>query len=304
MIITSKMEIGDNVELLKSINDDSIDMIYTDPPYNTGRNFHHFNDKFDNFIDFIKPRIIECHRVLKPAGNLIIHVEPKISHFIRFICDEIFGMKNFRNEIVWFTGGNAKNLKQLGRNHDVLIVYSKTKNSKFNPQYKPYDEKYKKGLKMCQIHQKLYSTSAAHNSQPDVNPRPNLTYEWNGNTKQWYFSLEKMQTLHNENRLEYNANGIPRIKRFMDEMDGIPIRDTWDDINSTQGGEKLDYATQKPIKLLERVINMYSDSGDMCLDPFAGSGTLGRACIKLNRKFKLLDINPHAKVIFEASIQK
>jgi DNA modification methylase len=218
------------------------------------------------------------------------------------ICDKLFGESNFQNEIVWHSGGNAKNKYQLGRNHDTIIVYGKSAKTKFFPLYKPYTEEHKKSQKMCPIHKKLYSTSAAHNSQPEVNPRPNLTYEWNGNTRQWYFSKEKMTSLHDDNRLEYNDKGIPRIKRFLDEMEGIPVRDTWDDISSIQNGEKTKYATQKPIKLLERIISIYSAEGDTCLDPFAGSGTLGRACKNLNRSYILFDINPEAKEVFNKAM--
>ena len=251
----------------------------------------------------MEERLVECHRVLKKNGNIIIYVEPKISHHIRNICDKLFGEKNFKNEIVWHSGGNAKNMYQLGRNHDTIIVYGRSPKSKFFPLYKPYTEEYKKGTKLCSIHNKKYTTSAAHNSQPEVNPRQNLTYEWNGHTRQWYVSKEKMESLHNDNRLEYNKNGIPRIKRFVEEMQGIPVRDTWDDISSIQNGEKTKYATQKPVKLLERILKLYSEHGDTCLDPFAGSGTLGRACINLNRYYILLDINQEGHDVFCKTIQ-
>jgi DNA modification methylase len=107
-----------------------------------------------------------------------------------------------------------------------------------------------------------------------------------------------MQELHSTSRLEYNTEGIPRIKRFLDELEGIPIRDTWDDISSIQSGEKTRYATQKPVKLLERLVRLYTSEDDLCLDPFAGSGTLGRACTHLKRKYILFDINPEAKEVF------
>ena len=291
--------VGDNLELLKKVKNETVHMIYLDPPYNTGRNFHYFKDKFADFPKFMEERIEECHRVLKKDGSIIIHVEPRISHHIRIICDKIFGYTNFKNEIVWHSGGNAKNKYQLGRNHDTIIVYGKSSNSKFFPLYKPYTDEYKKNLKMCPYHKKLYSTSAAHNSQPEVNPRPNLIYEWNGNIRQWYFSNEKIKLLHDDNRLEYNTAGIPRIKRFLDEMEGIPVRDTWDDISSIQNGEKTKYATQKPIKLLERILALYSCEGDLCMDPFAGSGTLGRACILMKREYILFDINPEAKMVYD-----
>ncbi len=299
--------VGNNLELLKNYKDNSIDMIYFDPPYNTGRNFYNFNDKFktkEEYIDFIKVRLIEVQRILKKTGSVIIHIEPKISHYFRILCDEIFGDNNFTNEIIWKTGGNAKNKKKLNRWHDTIIVYSKSKNQKFNPQYEPNDDDYRKNnnVKVCVHHNKEYVTTAIHNSQPNVNPRMNLRYEWNGHHKQWYVTKEKMENLHNDNRLSYNKKGVPRIKRFLDEMEGIPLRDLWTDISNTQRKEKLNYATQKPVKLLERIVKLYSNEGDICMDIFAGSGTLGRACINQKRKYLLMDINEDGKTIFEESI--
>ncbi len=299
--------VGNNLELLKNYKDNSIDMIYFDPPYNTGRNFYNFNDKFktkEEYIDFIKVRLIEVQRILKKTGSVIIHIEPKISHYFRILCDEIFGDNNFTNEIIWKTGGNAKNKKKLNRRHDTIIVYSKSKNQKFNPQYEPYGDDYRKNnnVKVCEHHNKEYVTTAIHNSQPNVNPRMNLRYEWNGHHKQWYVTKEKMENLHNDNRLSYNKKGVPRIKRFLDEMEGIPLRDLWTDISNTQRKEKLNYATQKPVKLLERIVKLYSNEGDICMDIFAGSGTLGRACINQKRKYLLMDINEDGKTIFEESI--
>jgi DNA modification methylase len=111
-----------------------------------------------------------------------------------------------------------------------------------------------------------------------------------------------MIELDNDNRLKYNKNNIPRIKRFLHEMDGIPLRDIWSDISNIQNKEKLKYATQKPVKLLERIIKLYSNENALCLDIFAGSGTLGRACKNLKRDYLLFDINEDGKKIFENSI--
>ena len=304
----NKYHVGDNLEFLKGLEKNSIDFIYFDPPYNTGRNFYNFDDRFTSvqeYLEFIRSRIRECERCLRPGCNIVIHIEPRISHYFRLICDEVFGINNFKNEIVWQTGGNAKNLYQLNRYHDTIIVYSKKGKgkSKFNPLYFPYDEEYKKksNVKFCDIHNKEYVTTALHNSQPDVNPRMNLRYEWEGNKRQWYVSKEKMASLHADNRLVYNKSNVPRIKRFLDEMNGIPLRDIWCDISNTQMGEKLSYATQKPVKLLERIVKLYSDEGDICMDIFAGSGTLGRACINENRKYILLDINPEGRDVFNSA---
>lgn len=308
-IVSNNFYIGDNLNLLKEISRETIDLIYFDPPYNTGRHFYDFDDKFkskEDYLRFIEERIKECHRVLKKTGTLVIHIEPKISHHFRILCDDIFGDNNFRNEIVWQTGGNAKNKHKLNRFHDTIIVYSKTQKQTFNPVYFEYDEKYKKSsnVKFCEIHKKDYTTTALYNAQPEINPRPNLRYEWNGFAKQWYVSKDKMEKLHKENRLEYNKQGVPRIKRFLDEMEGVPLRDVWCDITNIQSGEKIQYATQKPVKLLERIMELYSNENDVCLDIFAGSGTLGRACINKKRQYILFDINIKGRELFLESLTK
>jgi site-specific DNA-methyltransferase (adenine-specific)/adenine-specific DNA-methyltransferase len=238
--------------------------------------------------------------MIKDTGNIVVHIEPKNSHWVRFLLDDIFGEKNFRNEIVWKTGGHAKNKKQLGRMHDTILVYSKTSKFTFNPQYHPYDDEYLKKTKTDARGQ--YTTTAIHNSQPEVNPRLNLRYEWNGHNKQWYTTKEKMQKLHDENRLEYGKTGIPRVKRYVHELDGIPITDLWTDINNTQSGEKVDYATQKPLNLLDRIIKMYSNENDLVVDIFAGSGTTGISALGNNRKYLMTDINEKGKEIFEKRI--
>lgn len=299
----------DNMKLLERIKTNSIDLIYFDPPYNTGRDFYNFKDNFksiNDYLQFIRSRIIECYRCLKPGCNIIIHIEPRISHYFRVICDETFGSNNFRNEIIWQTGGNANNIYKLNRFHDTLIVYCKKgkRRPKFNPIYSPYDDEYKikSNVRFCETHKKEYITTALYNSQPQVNPRPTMCYEWKGNYKQWCVSKNTMIKLDKEGRLYYNKNNVPRIKRFLDEMNGIPLRDVWTDIKNIQIGEKVKYATQKPVKLLERIIQLYSNEGDLCMDIFAGSGVLGRACINQKRNYILVDINEEGLNIFNSLI--
>lgn len=300
--------VGDNLELFSKLEDESVDCVYMDPPYNTGRDFGDFLDKFESmqyFRDnFIRPRIVECYRVLKKDGNLIVHVDPTISHHVRLVMDDVFSEKMFVNEVAWVTGGNAKNKRKMNRWHDSILIYRKSNKSKFNPVYLPYDEEYEKknSVKICPVRKQKYVTTAAHNSQPDVNPRMNLRYLWNGHNKQWYLSLEKMKKFHDDDRLEYSKKGVPRIKRYLHEMDGIPVRDVWSDIKNMSAAEKIDYATQKPVKLLERIVRMFSDEGDLVLDPFAGSGTTGRACINLSRRYILFDISKKGQKKFKESI--
>jgi DNA modification methylase len=299
--------IGDNLEVLSKI-DLEFDFCYIDPPYNTGRNFGDFNDSFDDmqsFIDFLKPRFDLIHKKLKDSGNLIVHVDSLSSHYIKVCLDSIFGIKNFRNELV-VTTSNMKQVKnKLMRSHDVILVYSKNKNKlKYNQKYTPYNSDETGNGSAKKDSYGYYITSAAKNSQPNVIVRPNLRYDWNGHYFQWWVSKEKMQKLHDDNRLEYNKSGIPRIKRYLKEMKGIPFKDVWSDIPSIQSKEKLDYATQKPVKLLERLIDLYTDENDLCLDIFAGSGTTGRACLNKNRNYVLVDINQKGKDVFESELSK
>ena len=301
--------IGDSRELLKQVDANTVDLIYIDPPYCTGRDFYHFDDRFKSSADYrellMRPLLKECHRVLTDCGNIVVHVEPKISHHIRIVLDDIFGEKRFKNEIVWISGGNHKSKKQLQRNHDTIIVYQKGAESIYNSEHKEYDDDTVRKAKMCPIHKKIYNTSALVNRQPNVVSRPNLRYEWNGNDLQWHISKERMQMLHDDNRLEYSPiTGIPRVKKFLDEMDGIPVKDVWSDIKQIQGVEKMDYATQKPVALLNRIVNMFSNQNSIVLDPCAGSGTVGRSCILTGRQYILFDINNDGKMLFEKSIQE
>ena len=304
----NEYSVGDSRDLLKEVESNSVDLVYIDPPYCTGRDFYHFDDRFKSSADYrellMRPILTESHRILSDVGNIVVHVEPKVSHHIRILLDDIFGEKRFKNEIVWVSGGNHKSKKQLQRNHDTIIVYQKSTTSIYNPEHKEYDAETIKKAKLCPHHKKIYNTSALVNRQPNVVSRPNLRYEWNGNHLQWHVSKERMQMLHDDNRLEYSPiTGIPRVKKFLDEMDGIPVKDVWTDIKQIQGVEKLDYATQKPVALLNRIVEMFSNKDSTILDPCAGSGSIGRSAIATNRNYILFDINNEAKKLFEESIK-
>lgn len=296
-------KIFEAVDGLRSLTSESVQLVYMDPPYNTGRDFYNFDDRFSSSTDYrenlIRPVMEEIHRVLRKDAVVVVHVEPKISHHLRIVMDDVFGERRFVNEIVWRSGGNHHTEKKLQRAHDTLIVYSKGGSYVFNAEYKPYDSDVVEGSQKDD--RGFYSTSALKNSQPEVVPRPNLRYEWNGQVHQWYVSKERMQKLHDEDRLVYGPSGVPRVKKYYHEMKGIPVKDVWDDVKQIQMWEKLPYATQKPVALLERVVKMYSNIGDLVVDPFGGSGTTGRACISTGRKYELFDINPDAISLFEES---
>ena len=174
----NEYSIGDSRELLKQVDSNSVDLIYIDPPYCTGRDFYHFDDRFKSSADYrellMRPLLTECHRILSDVGNVVVHVEPKVSHHIRIVMDDVFGENRFKNEIVWISGGNHKSKKQLQRNHDTIIVYQKGKESIYNPEHKEYDAETIRKAKYCPYHKKKYNTSALVNRQPNVVSRPNL----------------------------------------------------------------------------------------------------------------------------------
>ena len=172
--VENKYIVGDNLDILKSI-DSEYDFCYIDPPYNTGRDFGDFGDSFkdmDKFIQFMKPRLQLIHDRLKDTGNLIVHVDSIASHYLKVCLDSIFGIKNFKNELIITTSNMKAVRKKLMRSHDVLLVYCKNINkSKYYQQYTPYPDNGTKG----KIDERgEYSTSAAKNSQPNVIVRPNL----------------------------------------------------------------------------------------------------------------------------------
>ena len=292
------------VEGLRSLSSESVQLVYMDPPYNTGRDFYNFDDRFSSSKDYreglIMPVMKEIQRVLRKDAVVVVHVEPRISHHIRIVMDEVFGEKKFVNEIVWRSGGNHHTEKKLQRAHDTLIVYSKGGSFVFNAEYRPYDSNQVESS--SKDDRGYYQTSALKNSQPEVMPRPNLRYEWKGLTHQWYVSKERMQMLHDDDRLVYGKSGVPRVKKYYHEMNGIPVKDVWDDVKQIQMWEKLPYATQKPVALLERIVRMYSNQGDLVVDPFGGSGTTGRACIANNRNYELFDINEEGVKLFHESV--
>lgn len=295
--------VGDCEEILNTLSNESFQLIYIDPPYNTGRVFGDFHDKFDSpehYINFLENKLKLMHAKLKNSGTFVCHVDPIMSHHLKVALDGIFGFKNFRNEIIWRTTAMTKPTKKLRRMHDSILVYSKTNKQLFNPIYEPYSKEYLATMKSDE--RGLYSTSPAKNNNPDSIPRPNLRYEWNGHTNQWWVSKEKMQEFHDDNRLHYSKSGVPRIKRYASESKGVLIGDVWTDISSLQKKEKLGYDTQKPVELLKRFVTMYTNKGDFVLDCFAGSGTTGRASIELSRFPVLIDINNKSKTIFENSL--
>ena len=135
---------ADNLNILKEIPTTSIDLVATDPPFNTGRDWGVFNDKWDKgldgYLEFMKPRLIEMKRVLKTTGSIYLHCDPTASHYLKVIMDDIFGIKCFRNEIIWCYKGNDTAVKHYPKKHDILLFYTKGSEYTFNVQYEKHSK--------------------------------------------------------------------------------------------------------------------------------------------------------------------
>ena len=249
------------------------------------------------YLVMMTARLIELHRVLEPTGSLYLHCDPTASHYLKLVLDQIFGPANFRNEIVWKRttshGDWKQGAKHFGRVHDHLLFYSKTGNPTWNPQFTPFSSE--------QIAQQYYKVDENGRSYRLVTPtakKPggNTSYDWKGVTppkgRFWAYTREKMEEMDRKGLLYYSSTGQPYIRYYLDERPGVAAQSMWTDVPpiSPTAKERLGYQTQKPLALLERIIQASSNEGDIVLDPFCGCGTAVVAAQKLNRRWLGIDI--------------
>lgn len=345
---------GDNLRVLRDdIADESIDLIYLDPPFNSkstynilfrapsGREsqaqieafedtWHWAEDAeqaFDEvmtggntdaadmlramrqflgendmmaYLTMMAVRLIELHRVLKETGSIYLHCDPTASHYLKILLDAIFGAKYFRNEIIWKRTTTHSDSKTWSRVSDVVFFYTKGVKFTWNTPREPHSESYKKSkYRHDDGDGRLYQLD----NMTSPNPRPNMMYEWKGfpfPAKGWRYSEETMAKLDTEGRIWYptqkdgshDVSKRPRLKRYLDEMEGGVMGTIWTDIPpiNSQAQERLGYPTQKPLAILERIVLASTNEGDVVLDPFCGCGTAVHAAEKLKRKWIGIDI--------------
>jgi hypothetical protein len=244
-------------------------------------------------------RLVELHRVLKSTGNLYLHCDPTARHYLKIVLDTIYGPQNFRNEFIWKRSSahsDAKQgAKQAGRIHDVLFFYSKSdSNWTWNTVYTPYDQEYvDTNYRYVEegTNRRFKSTDLTA-----AKPGGDTLYEWKGHRpsegRYWAYSKKNMEKFERDGRLYYTRSGTPRLKQYLDEMPGVALQDIWGDISpiSSRAAERLGYPTQKPLALLERIVQASSNPGDVVLDPFCGCGTTVAAAQKLGRRWIGIDI--------------
>ena len=244
------------------------------------------------YLAMMAPRLVELRRVLKPAGSIYLHCDPTASHYLKILMDAVFGPVCFRNEICWQRStakGHA--FTRYPSAQDSLLYFSKGSEPTWHAQFLPHSDKYIRShyANIEPETGRRYTLGDCLNPNPD---RPNLTYEWHGHKRVWRWTRTKMQALHDEGRLVYTRTGLPRFKRYLDEMSGSAVTSVWTDIPpiNSQAQERLGYPTQKPEALLERIIKASSNEGGTMLDPFSGCGTAVVAAQRLGRRWIGIDI--------------
>jgi DNA modification methylase len=252
------------------------------------------------YLSMMAPRLVELRRVLKQTGSLYLHCDPTASHYLKLLLDAIFGPRQFRSEIAWKRSSAHSDTAQgrvvHGHIHDTILFYTKGASWKWNPVYAPYEDAYvaSKYRHVEPATGRLYRLSDLTAAKPGGD----TSYEWHGRHpykgRYWAYSRDKMDQFLAEGRIRFpdKAGGIPELKRYLDEQPGVPLQDLWTDLDpiNAKAAERLGYPTQKPVSLLERIIEGSSDPGDVVLDPFCGCGTTIAAAERLKRKWIGIDL--------------
>ena len=245
------------------------------------------------YLSYMVERLIVMYKLMKSTGSLYLHCDPTASHYLKALLDALFGHQNFRNEIVWRRTTAHSDSKRYGANIDIILFYTKGDNWTWNPQFMPYGEEYKKRFKRKDPDGRAWSD---YDLTAKGLSGGGYDYEYKGAKSTWRVPLETMQRYDSENRLHFTKTGGIRQKRYLDEMKGRPVQALWDDIDAinSQSHERMGYATQKPLALMERIIRTSSNPGDLVLDPFCGCATTLEAAQRLGRRWVGIDIAIHA----------
>jgi adenine specific DNA methylase Mod len=313
---TNKLILGDCLEVLKTLKKESVDMLYLDPPFFSNEDYEviwrdknnvadegeqrSFGDRWaggiNHYIGWLKERVLQMHRVLKPTGSIFLHCDWHAQAYIQvLILDNIFGRNNQINTFIWKRSDNRSSISKAARkNYDVIFYYSKSKNYTFNQLF----------LDLSAASKNIYSkedengfyrlvpllVSGKRNGETGKiwkNVDPN---KQGRNGMHWVTTPDKLDEYDKQGLVYFPSNGItPQLKYYLEQSPGTPLGEVWDDIKNVSGKETIGYPTQKPEALLQRIIELASNEGDVILDPFVGGGTTVAVADKLNRKFIGID---------------
>jgi DNA modification methylase len=316
----NKLLLGDNLEILKTLESESVDLIYLDPPFFSNRNYEviwgdkgevrSFQDRWsggvEHYIGWLKERVEEMHRILKPTGSIFLHCDWHANAEIKvFILNKVFGEENFRNEIAWVRSNpKSHGSKNFPNCKDTIFRYTKSSQFTFNKLFMVHDDSYvEKAYKhIDSVNGKRYTLLPLLNPNDD---RPNLTYEFLGVTRVWRWTKDRMEKAYQDGLIvQIKEGSAPRYKLYLEDSKGKTITDNWNDILQISKKEEIGYPTQKPEALLQRIIECASNEGDIVLDPFVGGGTTVAVAERLRRKWICIDQSVMAIKVTEMRLKK
>ena len=310
-----------------------IDLVYIDPPFASGADYakkiyirrnplvqkaiaeaeqtldnsemQAFEEKMygdiwdkERYLNWMYENLMAIKSVMSDTASIYVHLDYHIGHYVKILMDEIFGEDNFRNEIVWQRFTFHSDADKFGSVHETLFYYSKTQSEYiFNKQTQPFDKKYiEQRFNQTDENGRKYGTSDC--TAPAHGDTGKALYFGDRllsppSGAMWRFSQANINKMMEEGRIEFTAKGLPRVKRYLDEVEGKTVHTIWTDIFpvNSQADERVDYATQKPEALLERIIKASSNEGMLVADFFGGSGVTAAVAHKLGRRFIHNDVN-------------
>lgn len=360
----NRLYYGDNLTVLRgTIDDESVDLIYLDPPFNSQATYNvlfkstagekskaqieAFEDTwgwgdeaelaFDGvmtsgnsdvaemlramrsflkendmmaYLSMMAVRLLELNRVLKKSGCLYLHCDPTASHYLKILMDSIFGATNFKNEIIWKRTSAHSSSKRYGPVHDVILFYAKSDSFRWRPVYTKYDEVYLEtffdqtdadGRRWKRMD--LTGAGIRHGETGNIWRGIDVTSKG----RHWAYPPSDLEAMDAAGKLHWpqKADGVPRLKQYPEDLPGVPLQDIWTDIRPIHNlaADRMGYATQKPVGLLERLLSTSSDVGDIVLDPFCGCGTTIHAAQKLKREWIGIDITHLAISLIEKRLK-
>lgn len=243
----------------------------------------------EKYLNWMYENLMAIKSVMSETASIYVHLDYHIGHYVKILLDEIMGEDNFRSEIIWKRSTAHSDSTGFANLHDTIFYYALDENSTFNTQYVPYSQEYiDKYYRNNDEGRKFLDRDLSAKGLQGGG----YTYAWNGKAGYWRCPYSTMEKYEKEGRLYYTANGTPRYKQYLDEMPGVPAQDLWTDIFAvnSQAEERIDYATQKPEALLERIINASSNKDMVVADFFGGSGVSAAVANKLGRRFIHCDI--------------
>lgn len=303
---------GDNFEAMAGIlncKSEFIDLIYIDPPFNTNQSFSFDKDRAnaiskskkgtvayndimtnDEYLKFMYDRFVLMYDLLSEKGSIYVHIDTKMGHYVKLILDEIFGLKNYKNDITRIKS-NPKNFdrRAFGNEKDMILFYSKNyqKNIWNDVRVELKENEIKDKFNKIDDQGRRYTTIPLH--APGETENGVTALEWRGmsppNGRHWRTSPDEFERMDIAGDIEWSKTGNPRIKKYADEHKGKKIQDVW----VYKDPQKPSYPTQKNSSMLEMIIEQSSNPDSIVMDCFAGSGTTLLAAAKLGRKFIGID---------------